>query len=74
VDPDLALYAFIGAIQEGDDETADEYHEALSTWLRSGGFEPKWSDDEKRLFDYYNKGREEIADERDADDWKHHAE
>ncbi len=73
VDPQLALYGFIGAIQEGADETADEYYEALSTWLRSGGFEPNWSESEKRLF-YNFKLREEIADERDADDWANHAE
>lgn len=73
MDPNAALESFIGAIQEGDDECADEYHENLSVWLRSGGFTPFWSDDERRLFEYY-KRREDGPDERDADDWANHAE
>lgn len=74
MDPNLALYGFIGAIQEGADETADEYYDALSAWLRSGGFEPKWSKSEKRLFQHYRKHREDIADERDANNWANNAE
>lgn len=73
MDPQLALQSFLAAIAEGDDECADEYHENLSVWLRSGGFKPFWSASEKRLFEAYRR-KEEITDERDADDWANHAE
>jgi hypothetical protein len=55
VDPNLALQSFLAAVAEGDDDCADEYHENLSVWLRSGGFAPFWSEDERRLFEYYRK-------------------
>lgn len=60
MDPNLALYSFIAAVAEGDDECADDYYDALSTWLRSGGFEPNWQPHEKRLFRNYRK--EEAAE------------
>lgn len=55
MDPDVALYGFIAAVAEGDSDGADEYFDALSTWLRSGGFEPKWQPHERRLFRNYRK-------------------
>lgn len=57
VDPNLALYGFIGALQEGDAEAADEYWDALDVWLRSGGFAPDWQPHERRLFTKYRKER-----------------
>ncbi len=55
MDPDLALQSFLAALQEGDDDCADEYFQALDTWLRSGGFAPQWSHSEKRKFYNYRK-------------------
>lgn len=55
MDPQVALEGFLGAVQAGDDDAADEYHEALSMWLRGGGFPPKWQPHEKRLFVNYRK-------------------
>lgn len=56
MDPNLALYGFLGGVAAGDNETADEYWEALDVWLRSGGFEPDWQPHERRLFANYRKG------------------
>ncbi len=58
MDPDLALQSFLASLQEGDDDCADEYHDALDTWLRSGGFAPQWSHSEKRKFYNYRKDPE----------------
>lgn len=55
MDPNIALQGFIGAVQAGDEDAAGEYHEALATWLRSGGFEPAWQPHERRLFHNYCK-------------------
>ncbi len=55
MDPDLALQSFLAALQEGDDDCAREYFDALDTWLRSGGFAPKWDHADKRKFYNYRK-------------------
>ncbi len=53
MDPDLALQSFLAALQEGDDDCADEYHAALDCWLRSGGFAPDWGHRDKAKFYNY---------------------
>jgi hypothetical protein len=46
MDPNAAYKAWFSA----DEDEAVERHEALMSWLRKGGFEPEWSQQDKTEF------------------------
>jgi hypothetical protein len=43
MDPNACLNRFVDACVAKDWEEAKEAHSDLCTWLRGGGFEPKWT-------------------------------
>ncbi len=44
MDPNAALYYFLVGASDGDKQMMEDYHEALSLWLRNGNFQPDWKD------------------------------
>jgi len=65
MNPDATLAKFMAALVEGDHEATVEAHRDLTDWLARGGFEPKWREPHRKLFDAFNSktGLIDLGDE-----------
>ena len=54
MDPDATIKKFMEALLDGDHDVAREAHGDLTQWLAQGGFEPKWREPHRKLFQAFN--------------------
>ena len=50
MDPNTTFLAFLTAVDEGDIIGAQDAVDCLAMWLGNGGFEPRWTPEEKDAF------------------------